>query len=124
MDWNDLIRNLLKSEGAQYVEKLQGALDGLAEEAKEPWKKIVINLVADALEEYGPEGMSKVEQVLAELVAGSKPSIYFASLKTRSDFLASLQNAEAHRKTAARDFFYSLGHTIGLILRGILKGLT
>ena len=47
----------------------------------------------------------------------------WADLATGSDILAHFQNAEAGRKSAAKDFMTKVGHVLGDVLGGFIKGL-
>ncbi|MCA9559581.1 MAG: hypothetical protein KC583_13570, partial [Myxococcales bacterium] len=105
------------------VDELAEKLDELAAEAGEPWKRAVLALVADAVEQHGPAGLLLVQEVVDDLTAGKAPDIDWANPRTASDVVAQLQNAEAGRRSAARDFAARVGDVVGRLLVGIVRGL-
>lgn len=123
MKWEQLLVGIVKKAGVAGVKKAEKAMTKLAEESKEPWKKAIMELLGDAVEKYGMEGIKKVEEAVDALANGKKPDMEFASLKARSDFLAAMQNMEADEKSKARDFFSTIGETLGIILKAVIAGL-
>ncbi len=106
--------------GQKAVTDLSARLEALALDAGEPWKRAVLALVADAVERHGAVGLVLVRHAIADLAAGEAPHIDWADPRTASDVVAQLQNAEADRRSAARDFVEKVGEALG----GILVGLT
>jgi len=122
-NWNELLKNIIPALGEMGIKTLADKLDDLAADASEPWKKAVLALVADALEKNGPDGIKMAYEAIEALVTNKPPKIDWADLEVASDILAQLQNAEADRKSAARDFFARVSDDIGAIIGGLIKGL-
>jgi hypothetical protein len=123
MQWDDLLKNMVKQAGVVGMKKAEGALDKLQKEMDEPWKRAVMDMLGDAVEEYGWEGVERVQKAIDDLAKGKSPDLSFASLKARSDALALLQNMEADEKTKAKDFFAVVGEVLGVVLKAVIKGL-
>jgi len=121
------LAGMLPALGDKGVEAVAAELDKQAENADESWKKSLLNLAADSLDQHGPEGVrmasKAIEDLFAHKQAGTKLSDLTDDLETASNLLAALQNAEADRKTAARRFLKALGQTLGQITKGFIKGL-
>lgn len=122
--WEDLLQGIVHNAGVAGVRELEDALESVEKDAKEPWKKAILQLAGDAVEQYGPEGLKHVERLIDRIGDDDEPDMEFASLRARSDYLAALQNMEAEQKSAAKDFFKAMGQKLGIILKGILAGLT
>ena len=60
MDWKTLLDGLIPVVGEEAINLTVGKLDELTGEASEPWKKTVLSLVSDAVEEHGPAGIALV----------------------------------------------------------------
>jgi hypothetical protein len=123
MNFDALLKVLVAVLGQRAVDELAAKLDDLAAEAGEPWKRSVLALVADAVEQHGPAGLLLVQEVIDDLAAGKAPDIDWANPRTASDVVAQLQNAEAGRRSAARDFAARVGDVVGRLLVGIVRGL-
>ncbi len=123
MNFDALLKVLVAVLGQRAVDELAAKLDELAAEAGEPWKRAVLALVADALEQHGPAGLLLVQEVIDDLAAGKAPDIDWANPRTASDVVAQLQNAEAGRRSAACDFAARVGDVVGRLLVGIVRGL-
>lgn len=123
MNFDALLKVLVAVLGQRAVDELAEKLDELAAEAGEPWKRAVLALVADAVEQHGPAGLLLVQEVIDDLAAGKAPDIDWANPRTASDVVARLQNAEAGRRSAARDFAARVGDVVGRLLVGIVRGL-
>lgn len=122
MNWNDLLKNLIPALGQAGVDALAGELDTLSADAAEPWKKSVLALLADAVEKNGVGGIMMAYEAIEALCNDEPPEISWADLEVASDVLAQLQNAEADRKSATRDFFARISESLGAILGGLIKG--
>jgi len=113
--------------GDKGVDALAGELDRQAKKADAPWKKALLDLTADSVATHGPEGLRLASKAVEDLFAGkrggTKISDLTDDLETASDLLGALQNAEADRKKAARNFLKALGQTLGTITGGFIKGL-
>jgi hypothetical protein len=123
MKWEDVIKGLVRTAGKSGVDALEAALERIEKEVDEPWKKTVLNMVGDAVEKYGMDGVGYVEKLIDRIGEDEEPDLRFASLKARSDYLAVLQNLEADRKSKARDMIRVIGKQLGEILKAILAGL-
>lgn len=121
MNIEPLLKMLVAVLGQKAVDEFSEKLDEIAEEAGEPWKRAVLALLADAVEQHGPTGLVLVQQVIDDLVAGETPDIDWANPRTASDVVAELQNAEAGRRSAARDFAARLGEVLGALLVGLVR---
>jgi len=124
MDWLKMLEDLVPLIGQKAVDELVAKLDDLAGDASEAWQKAILALFGDALESNGVEGIQLATDALIDLLDKNEPpQIDWADLKTASDILAELQNAEADRKTAAKAFMVKVSHTLGTLLGGMIKGL-
>ncbi len=124
MEWKDIGDNIARGGGLMALRSAEAAATKLSKESEgEPWKGAILGMLADAIEEHGWEGKDKVEKALDDIAVGLEPDLSFVSLKTRSDVLASLQNAEADQQNAAKQFFIQVGKTLGVIIKGVIKGL-
>jgi len=121
-DLSALLNNLLPVLGEAGVAALKGELDDLAS-GQEGWKKSILSLLANAVEEYGPEGVSIGMDAITKLLDGEVPDIDWTDLEVASDVLAHLQNVEADQKSKMEDFLAKLSHTLGKILGALFRGL-
>lgn len=121
------LTGMLPDIGDKGVKAAAGELDKQANKADAPWKKALLNLTADSLEKHGPEGVRMASKAVEDLFAGKRSGTKISDitddLETASDLLAALQNAEADRKTAARNFLKALGQTLGTLTGGFIRGL-
>jgi len=122
-NWNDLLKNLIPALGGMGVKMLVEEFDKLSADAAEPWKKSVLALLGDALEKNGVDGIKMAYDAIEALINDKEPKIDWADLEVASNVLAQMQNAEADRKSAARDFFARLSNDIGAIMGGLIKGI-
>ena len=122
--WEEMLQGLVKTAGTAGLKELDDALEKIEKEADTPWKKALLQLAGDAVEKYGPMGLRKIDDLIYRMGKGKDPDLSFASLKARSDYLAALQNMEADEKSKARDFFSTIGQSLGIILKAIIGGLT
>ena len=123
MNVEALLKMLVAVLGKKAVDALSEKLDEIASEAGEPWKRAVLALLADAVEQHGPAGLVLVQQAIDDLAEGKAPDIDWANPRTASDVVAELQNAEAGRRSAARDFAARVGDVLGALLVGLVRGL-
>lgn len=123
MKFEELLAGIVRKGGMVGLKKVEKAMDALASESKEPWKRAVVGLLGDAVEKYGLEGIKKVEEVVNQIARGESPVIDFANLKARSDFLAVMENMEADQKSKAKDFFATIGQNLGVILKALIAAL-
>lgn len=123
MSGNDVFKSLIDELGRLGMSKAGSALKELAASADSPWKKTVLALVADSIKKYGPAGISEAKKLVDRIAKGKPVDLSFASLRVQSDVLARLQNAEANRKTEAREFMLLVAKTLGQILAAVIKGI-
>lgn len=123
MDWKKMLDQWFPTLGALGVEEAAKALEGWSEDVKDPMKKLILGLVADAVEKNGMKGLDMAKDAILGLLDGKDVDLDFADLERASDALAILQNAEADRKSAAEDFMVKVGETLGPILGALIKGL-
>lgn len=121
--WTDVLEGLAKKSGNAGIKALEGAMNGISKEAKDPWKRAIISLVGEAMSKYGPDSMAKISKLVMDAIAGKDVDLSFASLETRSDFLAAMQNLEADGKKKAKELLERLGKYIGDLIKAIIAGL-
>lgn len=122
MNLNELLKQLVPVIGEMAAKKLADELEDVAGD-QTGWKKTVLALVANAVEQYGPAGINMAMEALENIQKGKAPQIDWADLRIASDILAELQNAEADKKKAAQDYLVRLSQVLGLILAAVVKGL-
>jgi len=123
MDYATLLATLIPLLGEAGVAALKDQIDALAANEDEIWKAMVLALVADAVEQYGLEGIDIAQAAIESLFANEVPDINWASPRVVSDLVAQMQNAEADRKNQVRDYFTKIGEVAGIIGVSIIKGL-
>jgi hypothetical protein len=123
MDFSKLLESLAPALGELGVKKLAGELAEMGSESSEPWKKAILALVSNGVETYGPQGIQMALDAVGDLLRGGSGVPEWADLATGSDILAHLQNAETSRKSAADEFMVKVGHVLGQVLSGLIKGL-
>lgn len=121
------LAGLTSQLGAQGVGSLANELERQAGSAGSAWEKALLNLAADSIAKHGPEGVRMASKAVEDLFArkrgGTRISDLTDDLETASDLLAALQNAEAARKSAARNFLRALGQTLGVVTKGFIRAL-
>ena len=122
MTWQQMIDQLIPVVGEKALRQIQNLLSE-AEEDQGGWKKTMLSLVADAIEQHGAQGIVVAQKAIADLMAGKAPNINWANPRTASDIVAMMQSAEAEQKTAYHDFGVKVSQTLGILLSGLLKGL-
>lgn len=123
MDLQTLVNSLLPVLGQAGVAALVKEVGELTDEAKEPWKKAVLNLVTNAVQTFGPQGVQVATDAIERMLKGEDPDIPWADLDVASDILAHMQNAEADRVSSTSAFLTKVGKVLGLVFGGFLKGL-
>ena len=123
MDWKKMLEQWFPTMGAMGGEAAAKALEDAQDDAKDPMKKLILGLLADAVEKNGMAGLDLAKNAVLDLMDGNEVDLDFTDLETASDALAMLQNAEADAKSAAEDFMVKVGETMGPILGALLKGL-
>jgi hypothetical protein len=120
-DWTNALESLVPVIGNQAVKAVADELDDLSNAASDPMKAAVLALVSDAVSEHGVAGIELAEKAVKDLLAGKSPDIDWASPRNASDLVAAMQNAEADRKTEAREFAARVGHALGKIGAVLIK---
>jgi hypothetical protein len=124
MDFLKLVEQLVPILGPEAATALAEELRELISDESPAWQRSVLALVADAVEKHGIAGIQiALDQIEILLEGDEEPEIDWANLMVASDLVASLQNAEADRKSAARDFLARIGKVLGPILSGIIRGI-
>jgi len=122
-DLKKMLNALIPILGDAAVSEVTKQLEELIGDQTEPWKAAALALISEAVNKYGPQGIDLAVAALNDLMDGKAPEIDWADLETASNILAQLQNAEAKRRTAAKDFMAKLAESLGTILSGIIRGL-
>jgi len=123
LNFDDLLKMLGPTIGKTGIDALTSVFKDLAEGEDTAWKKAALALVANAVEKEGPGGLKLALDALDDLLNDQEPDIDWADLRVASDILAQLQNAEADKKSAVRDYLDKMGKSLGVILAGVIKGL-
>lgn len=122
MDFTDTLKALFPTINKFAADEASKALEDLAEKAKKPLEKVALGLLASALEKHGPAGLEIAEQSILNMLDGKPATLDFTDLATASDALALLQNAEADKKTALRDFTAVASKQMGVVMGTLIKG--
>jgi hypothetical protein len=122
MSYKRKISNLASKVGEEGVTKLAEVLDGEAAKADEPWKRTLLDLLADGARRHGPEGFKMAQDAVERMFDGDSKDIrkVTKNLLIASNLLAQLQNAEADRKERARQWLRAVGQTLGTILKAVV----
>jgi len=122
MSYKRKISNLASKIGAEGVDQLAGVLDSEAAKADEPWKRTLLDLLADGARRHGPEGFKMAQDAVERMLDGDDKDIrkVTKNLLIASNLLAQLQNAEADRKERARQWLKAIGETLGTILKAVI----
>jgi hypothetical protein len=111
-DFSNTLESLIPLVGNVAIEKAQKELSDLAADADDPTKALVLSLMADAVENLGPEGIKVARREINKLLRGENPSIDWASPRVASDAVAALQNAERAERKSARQAVKKAGHLL------------
>jgi hypothetical protein len=125
MSYKNKLSSMASKVGEEGVEKLAGFLDGEAAKADEPWKRTLLDLLADAGRKHGPEGFKMAQDAVERMLDGDGADIrkVTSNLLIASNLLAQLQNAEADRKDRARKWLIAIGQTLGTILKAVVSAV-
>ncbi len=119
----DLLNSLVPILGQTAVDALADNLKDVTAGMDEGWKKTVLSLLTNAVEQFGPEGIQIALTAITDLMDNKPPKIDWADLEVASDIVAKLQNAEADKKSAVNDWLAKISDVLGKIIQGIIKGL-
>lgn len=122
MSYRRKISSLASKVGDEGVTKLAEVLDSEAKNADEPWKRTLLDLLADGARRHGPEGFEMAQGAVERMLDGDDKDIrkVTKNLLIASNLLAQLQNAEADRKERARQWLRAVGQTIGSVLKAVV----
>jgi len=123
MDIQGLIAALGSHLGKEALIAIKDLLHDLENDAQEPWKKTALALMAQAVATHGPQGVDLALAAINDALAGKAPAMDWADLRTASDILAQMQQAEADQHSTIRDYLTKVSYVLGLILSGVIKGL-
>ena len=123
MSLGNILTDLIEKAGKIGIEQVDQALEELICEADTPWKKMLLQLTGEALDCYGLQGLDRVSSLIDNIISGKNDNLEFASLRTRSDYLALIQGIEAEEKKKAKDFFRRIGLYLSVVLKAIISGL-
>jgi hypothetical protein len=123
MSYKKKISHLATKLGDEGVSQLADVLDKEAEKADEPWKKTLLDLLAESTRRHGPEGFALAQNAVeGYLDKNNATDIRRVSknLLTASNLLAQMQNAEAEEKERLRKWLRALVQTLGKIVQVVL----
>lgn len=122
MSYKRKLSNLASKVGEKGVEELAGVLDKEAKDADEPWKRTVLDLMADGARRHGPEGFKMAQDAVERMLDGDSTDIrkVTKNILIASNLVAQLQKAEMERKERARKWLRAIGETIGTILKAVI----
>ena len=122
-DFSDALSGLVPVVGEQAVKMASDELTNLASDASDPMKAAVLALLSDAVSQHGADGVAMAQKAVEDLLdgTGNTPDIDWASPRTASNLVAAMQNAEADRKTEAREMAQRFGHVMGKIGALLIK---
>lgn len=125
MSYKRKISSLVTKVGEEGVDKIAAVLDDEAKKADEPWKRTVLDLLADAARRHGPDGFKMAQDAVEGLLDGKEVDIrrVTKNLLIASNLVAQLQKAEAGRKERARKWLRAVGDVLGRILKGVVGAL-
>lgn len=123
---SDLVEVLLPIIGDKILEKVKEQVTKASEDSKDPIKRTILSLMAEATEEMGEKGLEIAEREIKNLLDGKRADISWASPRTASDAVAILQNAERDHKKKAKAAIQEAGELFGtigaLFFKAILVG--
>lgn len=112
---SDLVEILLPIVGDKILKKVKEQVTKASEDSKDPIKRTILSLMAEATEEMGEKGLEIAEREIKNLLDGKRADISWASPRTASDAVAILQNAEREHKKKAKAAIQEAGELFGTI---------
>ena len=122
-NWQDILNALVPTLGQAAVDALSEKLKDVAAGLSEDWQRTILTLIASSVEKHGLAGVQLALETINDLLDGKDVEIDWTDLKTASDLVGHMQNAEADHKTAVNDFLARTSEALGFILSALLKGL-
>lgn len=122
-DFAKMLEGLIPLLGQKAVDKLTEEFKVLAADQNDPWKQASLLLLAEAVEAHGPAGVALAQKAVHDLIDHKVPNIDWANPRTASDIVAKLQNAEAHDKTKADEFFAKVGQSMSTLFTALVQNL-
>ncbi len=119
----DALSSLLPRLGHRGLDEAAHALDDLSRGLRHDWQRTVVQAFADCVQRNGPEGVAIAQKNLALMLDRKRVDLDFVDLKTASDLLAIMQNAEIDRRREVNAYMRKVGRDVGVVLRAILGGL-
>lgn len=119
MNWKDKIIDLAGDLGEEGLEELLKMLDEIEAKADEPYKKVILAMVADLLVKHGLEGIEIAEDLLKRMGEKKRVNLNDLSVRTASEVVAKLQNAEADDRKLQQKYL----HVVADVLTEILTAL-
>ena len=122
MSYKRKLSNLASKIGEKGVEELAEVLDKEAAEADEPWKRTILDLLADGARRHGPEGFKMAQGAVERMLDGDDTDIrkVTKNILIASNLVSQLQRAEMERKERARKWLRAIGQTLGTILKAAI----
>jgi hypothetical protein len=122
MSYKRKLSNLASKIGEKGVEELAGVLDKEAADADEPWKRTILDLLADGARRHGPEGFEMAQNAVERMLDGDDTDIrkVTKNILIASNLVSQLQRAEMERKERARKWLRAIGQTLGTILKAAI----
>lgn len=111
----DILDQFIPVVGEALVEKTRDELLKLSEKEDDAMQKLVLSLVAEAVEEMGPDGIALAQDEIRKLLNGKPVDLNWASPRTASDAVALLQNAERERREKVESVVEKSGRMFGVI---------
>lgn len=120
----DMVQSLIGILGQPAVDRLMNDVRALAADKDEAWKRVVLSTLADLTQAHGLDGVQMgIDLIEGVLSKEEVPDLSGLSLRTQSDLLAELQQAEAEKKQKVSSFLKTVGESMGSVVSGILVGL-
>lgn len=119
MSWKDIVIDLAGDLSKEGLALLIKELDKLEADATEPWKKVMLAMVSDLLDIHGIEGLEIAKRIISQIGEGEVPNLEGLRIRTASDVLAKLQQAEVQDRALHNTYIIYLTE----VLAGLIKGL-
>lgn len=119
----DALTKLLPQLGKMGVDRAANALEDLADKTKYPWQKAIVEGIADAVDKHGPDGIDIAQKAILALIDGKEVEMDFTDLRNAHELISAMENAEADRKSEARDFVRRVGNSASTLLGALLRGI-